>query len=380
MKWQDKKLNKIAKPFFCLVLIMLSLFNARPARPARADPIDSINATVKISVCGGPPFTIENGEDCERDGNLNGKTCVSLGYASGTLACDTSCSFETSNCVAPSVDPTNVSPDNVASLLAAGYFSKPSSDSIISVSSLTTTTPLTINLPTSNGTSSVALPKDLVITRVDGANLDPTALTTSVVTTSSLSGFSQSVTVDGALQWGIANIPLQFSKPATLSIFVGTSLNSQTLNLVRSTSASSGWTSDGIVSPATCTVSAGLCTFQATKASYFATNRTVSSSSSSSTSSSSSSSTSTSTTSTSTPAPASGQPFISLLPSLLKTFDINSDGKIGSEELFGAVSMWVNRWKEFLTEEVADTSRCDFNNDGECNLKDLSILLFYVEK
>ncbi len=86
--------------------------------------------------------------------------------------------------------------------------------------------------------------------------------------------------------------------------------------------------------------------------------------------------------------PAVRQPFVSLLPAFLKIFDANSDGRIESDELYGAVSMWVNRWKEFLAEIAvtgkqitkADTNRCDFNNDGECNIKDLSILLFHVEK
>lgn len=346
-----------------------------------------VNATVKInsiSICGNT--IVESGEDCE-SGNLQSKTCSNLGYSSGNLSCDISCSFDTSSCTAPTINPDNVPPDSMSSLLPAGYFNIPQTASVISTPSLTATSQVTFNIPMNNGTGSVVLPKDLVITRTDGANLDPTALTTSNVTTSSLSGFSQSVTVDGALQWGISTTTLEFSIPITLSIYAGTSLNGQTLNIVRSTSEDSGWTSDGIVAPATCTVSAGLCTFQATKASYFATNRTASSSSSSSSSSStsssagsSSSSTSTSSNPTSTPIPAVGQPLVSLLPAFLKIFDANGNGKIESDELYGAVSMWIDEWKEFLTEEIADTDRCDFNNDGECNIKDLSILLFYVEK
>lgn len=365
------------------------------AKYTEASSTSSVNATVKVSVCGNN--TIENGEECERNGDLNGKTCVSLGYTSGTLDCDVSCSFNTSSCVVPSIASTNIAPNDVGSLLAAGYFSKPSSDNITSVSSLTTTTAITINVPTSGGTDSIVLPDNLVITRSDGANFDPTNLTTADVSTSSLSGFSSGLTVDGTVQFGISNTTLEFSTPITLSIYVGTSLNGQTLNVVRSTSASSGWTSDGIVSPATCTVSAGLCNFQATKASYFATTRTASSASnssssslsSSSSSSSSNSSSSTSLNPTSTPIPAVEQPFVSLLPSFLRIFDANGNGKIENDELYNAVSLWVNRWKEFLTEQIAvtnkqmtkaDTNRCDLNNDDECNVKDLSVLLFYVER
>jgi len=63
----------------------------------------SITVSVKASVCGNN--IIEGGEDCEGE-DLNGQTCVSLGYASGTLTCDIACSFDTSDCVAPSPTPT----------------------------------------------------------------------------------------------------------------------------------------------------------------------------------------------------------------------------------------------------------------------------------
>jgi lysyl endopeptidase len=43
--------------------------------------------------------TIEAGEDCD-GGDLGGQTCESLGYASGALACSSSCQFDTSGCVA----------------------------------------------------------------------------------------------------------------------------------------------------------------------------------------------------------------------------------------------------------------------------------------
>ena len=56
----------------------------------------NINATVKISVCGNG--IVEDGEDC--DGmNLNAKTCQNLKFLEGTLSCDISCSFNTSQCI-----------------------------------------------------------------------------------------------------------------------------------------------------------------------------------------------------------------------------------------------------------------------------------------
>jgi hypothetical protein len=52
-------------------------------------------------VCG--DGVIGAGEAC--DGMLlGGEDCLSLGFASGTLACDASCAFDTSGCVAPAAD------------------------------------------------------------------------------------------------------------------------------------------------------------------------------------------------------------------------------------------------------------------------------------
>jgi cell division septation protein DedD len=70
---------------------------------AQESASDSVTATIKISVCGND--VIEGGEDCEGE-NLNSQTCVSQGYASGTLTCDIACTFDISNCVAPTPTPT----------------------------------------------------------------------------------------------------------------------------------------------------------------------------------------------------------------------------------------------------------------------------------
>lgn len=395
-------MNNKCKKIILLIVSILALIMMVPPLPlvyAQNNAIGTINATVRISVCGNG--TVENGEDCE-GGNLQSKTCPNLGYTNGNLSCDISCSFDTSYCIAPTINPDNIPPDNMSSLLPTGYFNIPQTASVISTPSLTTTSQMTFNIPMNSGTGSVVLPKDLVITRTDGANLDPTTLATSAVTTSSLSGFSQSVTVDGALQWGIANILLQFDTPVTISIYVGTPLNGQTLNIVRSTSIGSGWTSDGIVSPATCVVSSGLCTFQATKASYFATNRTAAStptptptptstpttSVSSSSSSNGSSTTTTSSTSTPTPTPVSVASSPPIIPDALKFYMnyLDSNGRIRADELFNVVKNWIDDWKEVLTAvangETIQTKgrKCDVNQDNRCDIKDLSILLYYVER
>lgn len=55
----------------------------------------SIQATVIITICGNE--VVESGEDCDGS-NLNGQTCQSQGFSSGTLTCRSDCSFNTSNC------------------------------------------------------------------------------------------------------------------------------------------------------------------------------------------------------------------------------------------------------------------------------------------
>lgn len=62
-----------------------------------------IDVTLRISVCG--DTIVEGPEDCEGE-DLNGNTCLSLGYGGGDLACDVSCSYDTSSCIPPTPTPT----------------------------------------------------------------------------------------------------------------------------------------------------------------------------------------------------------------------------------------------------------------------------------
>ncbi len=164
---------------------------------------------------------------------------------------------------------------NPASFFSNGVFSLPSGATQTNTASVTINEKATFSVSTSGGTSSVLLPSGTLITKSGGGTIDTTQLATADVSISALSGFISGTVAKGALQWGIPNLGLEFNQPITLSIFVGTSFSGQTLNVVRSTTGISGWTSDGIVSPTTCLVANGLCTFQATKASTYATTQTV---------------------------------------------------------------------------------------------------------
>ena len=57
------------------------------------------------SLCGGPPGSCGNGnrqgqEQCDTN-DLNGATCESLGFLSGTLTCAAQCGFDVSGCLTP---------------------------------------------------------------------------------------------------------------------------------------------------------------------------------------------------------------------------------------------------------------------------------------
>lgn len=75
-----------------------------------------------------------------------------------------------------------------------------------------------------------------------------------------------------------------------------------------------------------------------------------------------------------------------------KNFDFDSSGKIEVYELYNTVRAWVEDWKfnieiqtayakgEIVEEDVLKPEKCDLNNDGVCNVIDLSILLYYIER
>jgi hypothetical protein len=156
-------------------------------------------------------------------------------------------------------------PADLTSLFDTGAFVLPFGEDPNDVSNVQAAEDVTITLLDS---SSVEIPSGVIITEQDGS-FDPSALSASEVDASTLTGLGTGVIAEGALEWGIPSLHLEFNPAITLNIFVGTALNGQTLNVVRSADGIT-WTSDGIVAPATCVVSGGICTFQATKASTYA--------------------------------------------------------------------------------------------------------------
>ncbi len=95
--------GKASKPCLIGSLLLLVLIFSPNLVHGQTNTTDSVDATIKISVCG--DSVIEGSEDCEGS-DLNGQTCISLGYVSGILACDIACTFDTTDCIAPTPTPT----------------------------------------------------------------------------------------------------------------------------------------------------------------------------------------------------------------------------------------------------------------------------------
>lgn len=71
------------------------------------------------------------------------------------------------------------------------------------------------------------------------------------------------------------------------------------------------------------------------------------------------------------------------IPLLLRTFDFNRDSVINFTEFTEILVNWVENWRVFRQTEEEKKGEvkgsCDVNFDGECNVIDFSIILYYVD-
>lgn len=207
-----------------------------------------------------PDCSEENGELYESPflvsstKNIRAIACTEEGYGSPVASFNYAIELKTD-------------PAGLASVLEAVFV--PAPGELLSLTqSLTVSQDLEINTTASG--SKIILDQATVITRADDQPFDATALTSSEADTGLLAGLTEGNVFEAALQWGIASISLEFDPAITINIFVGTAFNGQTLNVVRSVTGTSDWTTDGIVLPSSCLVVDGICSFQATKASVYA--------------------------------------------------------------------------------------------------------------
>jgi len=171
---------------------------------------------------------------------------------------------------ATKIVPSNIGATNLSDLITYGTFTTtPNSENPGEISKISVANNITINIGNSGSLNTVYLPKGIEITEHNDQFFNTSELSAEVVDKNTLSDLGSGFNKEAAIQWGIPNKTLMFSDPITINIFVGTDLNGRILNVLRSPNGSSGWTNEGIVSPATCVVSSGYCQFLATQASYF---------------------------------------------------------------------------------------------------------------
>lgn len=67
------------------------------------------------------------------------------------------------------------------------------------------------------------------------------------------------------------------------------------------------------------------------------------------------------------------------IPAVLNFFGINNSKKLKSNEIFNAVKIWVDEWKNNNQNNLSKNKKCDINNDNQCDTKDFSLLLYYIK-
>lgn len=75
------------------------------------------------------------------------------------------------------------------------------------------------------------------------------------------------------------------------------------------------------------------------------------------------------------------EPIIIVSPSLpfLKLFDSDKNGIIDKYEFIESVKLWGSYWREYRFGNTTGDLSCDLNEDGVCDIVDLSVLLYHTK-
>lgn len=158
---------------------------------------------------------------------------------------------------------------NIGDLITGNVFVPAVGTSLVDTTKITMANETFINLETGSTHTTINLELNAEITRLDEQTFDANLISAENMTENQVSNFPTGFVPEAVMQWGIPGVTLIFSTPVSINMYAGTTYNGQTLNIFRSASTSSGWTAEGIVSPATCVVTDGYCQFSITQASYF---------------------------------------------------------------------------------------------------------------
>lgn len=132
----------------------------------------------------------------------------------------------------------------------------------------------TIDMGDGNLTT-ITLQNGTVITATDGGNLNFSAFGLVNASLDALAGFDANIIAEGGvIKFGIPNLGITFNPAVNVKLYVGNEHNGTTFDIRRSLNETWNWTQEGIT-PKTCTVVAGICEFNITQASYFATTSTA---------------------------------------------------------------------------------------------------------
>ncbi len=127
---------------------------------------------------------------------------------------------------------------------------------------------LFINVGEGSTLATINLAINTEITELGGGAFDSGQIAATIMDKNNVSSLTSGFSAVNLLQWGVPGETLVFSIPVHISMYVGGGYDGQTLSVLRSTSVSSGWTSDGLVNT-TCLVVDGYCGFLTNRASYF---------------------------------------------------------------------------------------------------------------
>jgi hypothetical protein len=169
-------------------------------------------------------------------------------------------------------NPTSLSvgTTNFPDLFVSGVFVTTPGTGSDQSSQINTTISLLVGASDASGNNTVDIPNNTNISELSNADFNPSQIQLNLVDPGTVSGLDSGNVPEAALQWGIVGTTLKFNNPLTVNLYVGSTFDGHSLNVFRSPSLGTGWTTTGITSsPATCVVSSGTCQFTATEASYY---------------------------------------------------------------------------------------------------------------
>jgi len=153
--------------------------------------------------------------------------------------------------------------------VTAGVFAIPVDSAESSTPYVKAADQVIVNVTQGVATHTITVPTGVSMASSGGGDFSTADLVAAYVEPAALSGFRTGTIVRAGLHWGLTGATLEASSPITVRLYVGPGLEGLSLDILRSVTGNSGWTTDGI-NTISATVSGGYVTFEASKTSYYA--------------------------------------------------------------------------------------------------------------